>query len=706
MDSNTSPAALNYYSSQNVSLAYGGGNVGIGINNPAITLAIGDSDTGFQWISDGVLALYSNNAEKARFDSNTASFSTDVKSSYYFTSRHTSPTMIFQDSNNRSAMIHVNSNLFYVLRGSGTDSTTWSQYDGQWPLVINLENNNANFGGNVGIGSPGTSYKFELSSSAATYSAMFENTYTGTNKKNIMIRNYSSNGSFSTSDYLVVFSNTYNWGVNGRINGNGTGVQYTTSSDARLKTNVNSITNALDTLMQMDAVSYNWIHGGVSDVGFLAQELQPLYPFAVSGSPSNDPIMDPMTIDYGKLTPIIVAGVKDLNSKVDSNLLKIQKEIGGVKNLLALSPSPTSTISSPGWYRISKLDTSSDYAKIKINNSTIGSSQNLILSIDSTNTNNSINVISNFTTGENNISKARINTVNGIKYLEVYLDAVNNNSIKISIENGNNTNWTITNIAKVDNEVGIKEYALEGVLFGVSDAFSVKGDSITTSGTLLTSSLTSNIGNSSNRWNDIYTKGTIRLGSGSSEGGIRYNVEKKRLEFSNDGAIWVEMGDLTSSVVISPEYSGAILYADGTDNYGRMTSDAIETGGVFKNYYEWKSDRETLQDYDILVRITLPTDFVSWKDDAISLDFMTENSASVANNKVDIALMGNSGIDGEVKDGISKLPGSWERVSIKSTNITQCKKAGDSCTVRLSMHSKENYFVRVGDISLNYNRGL
>jgi len=159
-------------------------------------------------------------------------------------------------------------------------------------------------------------------------------------------------------------------------------------------------------------------------------------------------------------------------------------------------------------------------------------------------------------------------------------------------------------------------------------------------------------------------------------------------------------------MVISPEYSGAILYADGSDNNGKMTSDAVSTNGVFRNYYEWISDKPTLQDYDILVRITLPSDFVSWKENAISLDLMTENSASTSNNKVEIALMGDSGIDTEVKDGISKMPGAWERISIKSTDITECNKAGDSCTLKLSMYSKENYYVRVGDISLSYNRGL
>ena len=60
-----------------------------------------------------------------------------------------SPTIYFQDTDHRSSMIHVNSNIFYVLRGCGTNDGSWCTSGGYWPLEINLENNNATFGGVV-----------------------------------------------------------------------------------------------------------------------------------------------------------------------------------------------------------------------------------------------------------------------------------------------------------------------------------------------------------------------------------------------------------------------------------------------------------------------------------------------------------------------------------------------------------------------------
>ncbi len=62
--------------------------------------------------------------------------------------RGQSPTIWFRDTDNNSAMIHVNSNIFYVLRGAN-DTETWTQVGGVWPLEINLTNNNATFGGTV-----------------------------------------------------------------------------------------------------------------------------------------------------------------------------------------------------------------------------------------------------------------------------------------------------------------------------------------------------------------------------------------------------------------------------------------------------------------------------------------------------------------------------------------------------------------------------
>lgn len=46
--------------------------------NPAISIAIGDNDTGFNWVSDGVFTVYNNNSEKVRFNTSNVTFNHSI----------------------------------------------------------------------------------------------------------------------------------------------------------------------------------------------------------------------------------------------------------------------------------------------------------------------------------------------------------------------------------------------------------------------------------------------------------------------------------------------------------------------------------------------------------------------------------------------------------------------------------------------------
>ncbi len=61
-----------------------------------------------------------------------------------------SPTIWFQDTDQRSAAIHNNSNLLYILRGTGTAATAWDAGpNGRHPMTLNLESGDVVFSGNV-----------------------------------------------------------------------------------------------------------------------------------------------------------------------------------------------------------------------------------------------------------------------------------------------------------------------------------------------------------------------------------------------------------------------------------------------------------------------------------------------------------------------------------------------------------------------------
>lgn len=58
---------------------------------------------------------------------------------------NTSPTIYLQDTDNRAGMIHMNSNIFYILSANGTNSTTWASNGSYWPLTIDLTNDVTTF---------------------------------------------------------------------------------------------------------------------------------------------------------------------------------------------------------------------------------------------------------------------------------------------------------------------------------------------------------------------------------------------------------------------------------------------------------------------------------------------------------------------------------------------------------------------------------
>ena len=80
----------------------------------------------------------------------TTTLSSNLTTAGHFYINNSSPTIYFKDTNHRGAMLHNNSNLFYILRGcEATNSSTWCTVGGAWPFYINLENNNSIFGGTV-----------------------------------------------------------------------------------------------------------------------------------------------------------------------------------------------------------------------------------------------------------------------------------------------------------------------------------------------------------------------------------------------------------------------------------------------------------------------------------------------------------------------------------------------------------------------------
>jgi hypothetical protein len=100
------------------------------------------------------------------------------------------------------------------------------------------------------------------------------------------------------------------------------GTSYNTASDYRLKENVMPLENGLDRLMQLKPSKFNWIETGNESEGFIAHELQEYFPDAVTGEKdavySSTGKIKPQSVDYGRITPLLVKALQELKAELDA----------------------------------------------------------------------------------------------------------------------------------------------------------------------------------------------------------------------------------------------------------------------------------------------------------------------------------------------------------------------------------------------------
>ncbi len=162
-----------------------------------------------------------------------------------------------------------------------------------------------------------------------SYMADFYNNAANPNAAAVSIRVATSVA--HSGNYIGFFKNGNT--LTGHISGNGSGgVNYSTVSDRRLKTNILDVDNSLELINKIQPRIYEYKSNvGKKEYGFIAQELQEAYPQAVIGDPNGDVTSKPMMVDYGRLTPILTAGVKELHERIK----KLEKENEELKKTVA-----------------------------------------------------------------------------------------------------------------------------------------------------------------------------------------------------------------------------------------------------------------------------------------------------------------------------------------------------------------------------------
>lgn len=95
------------------------------------------------------------------------------------------------------------------------------------------------------------------------------------------------------------------------INANGT--TYATSSDYRLKENVQPMVGALEKLALLNPVTFKWKAGGTYGQGFIAHELQQVFPDAVNGQKDGDTMQ---SVDSSFIVATLVKAIQELREEV------------------------------------------------------------------------------------------------------------------------------------------------------------------------------------------------------------------------------------------------------------------------------------------------------------------------------------------------------------------------------------------------------
>lgn len=99
----------------------------------------------------------------------------------------------------------------------------------------------------------------------------------------------------------------------GSISTTNSATAYNTSSDHRLKEDVQIIQGALGKVNSVDACNFKWKISDERADGFIAHEIQEVAPYAVVGVKDGEEMQQ---LDYSKLVPLLWAAVQELSSEV------------------------------------------------------------------------------------------------------------------------------------------------------------------------------------------------------------------------------------------------------------------------------------------------------------------------------------------------------------------------------------------------------
>ena len=268
------------------------------------------------------VAFYTSNSERMRIDpTGNVGIGTSSPSYSLHVNRTGAAAQMAVQTNTTAAYVYAlyGSTVNTALISDATTSYLSAETNNALVLRTNAtERMRIDSSGNVMIGTTNAYGKLEVTNS--------------TNNSGIRIDQLTS-----STNYSAFFCNVQNSGNNlvtwgyqgvtvGTVTTNGSTTAYNTSSDYRLKENVQPITDGLAIVSALKPVRYDWISNKLAGEGFLAHELQAVVPLAVTGEKDavdaeGKPVYQ--GVDYSKLVVHLVAAINELSAQVTAQAAEI-----------------------------------------------------------------------------------------------------------------------------------------------------------------------------------------------------------------------------------------------------------------------------------------------------------------------------------------------------------------------------------------------
>lgn len=298
---------------------------------PAISLAIGDSDTGFHSEGDGQIAFYSNNVRRYNMLNLWGTHNFDPNSKLNVSGGTLSGNLTVTGSfDSASASI---SGTLSAKKISVADEIDFSKNTDYFKIGFkNTADSDTDSYGYIKVGDNGNEYFKIISVSGSTETEWFSVKNDALRFKNQVLwhtgnfnpSNYASSGHNHDSVYAKIHSHPYLSTSGGTVSGNltVTGTVYGNSTanfqDVHLRSDVNSkcdvvgITNCLEKIKKLNGYTYKYKNSGVESAGLIAQEVLEVLPDIVSVSEDGM-----LNMQYAGIIALLVEAVKELSHKIE-----------------------------------------------------------------------------------------------------------------------------------------------------------------------------------------------------------------------------------------------------------------------------------------------------------------------------------------------------------------------------------------------------